>query len=109
MADTGHQNSILVRDLTRSFDLTGDLPKSGMFKNNFRPAEVSCENSKVLPGVSPESILNTVCSAGDVELASLLWATTKEVEKGFLEGLVSPDSLVDQTILCQTEKQSAAH
>lgn len=44
IAHAGHQDSTLASDLAAGFDLTGELPKSRVFKNNFRPAKILCEN-----------------------------------------------------------------
>ena len=42
--DSGHEDLTLVDDLTRGFDLTGALPRSGVFSQKFRPASMTCED-----------------------------------------------------------------
>ena len=43
--DSGHEDTSLVEDIQRGFDLTGSLPKSGVFSQKFRPASMTCEDS----------------------------------------------------------------
>eukprot|EP00438_Fugacium_kawagutii_P007883 Skav213958 [mRNA] locus=scaffold1979:307938:309152:- [translate_table: standard] len=100
ITESGHQDVTLIDDLTRGFDLTGELPKSGVFDRHLRPAKVSCANLRTFAKVSRESILRTVCSSGEEELDQGLWdATLKEVTKGFLEGPVEVDSLPADSLL----------
>ena len=44
--DSGHEDLTLVDDLTRGFDLTGALPRSGVFPQKFRPANMTCEDPR---------------------------------------------------------------
>eukprot|EP00438_Fugacium_kawagutii_P023335 Skav221486 [mRNA] locus=scaffold1514:194152:200600:- [translate_table: standard] len=100
IVESGHQDVGLIHDLTRGFDLTGELPKSGVFDRHLRPAKVSCDNLRTYAKVSRDSILKTVNSSGEDELDRGLWeATLKEVSKGFLEGPVEPESMPPDSLL----------
>lgn len=46
--DSGHEDTSLVEDIRKGFDLTGSLPKSGVFSQKFRPASMTCEDFRVL-------------------------------------------------------------
>ena len=96
----GHEDSNLVKDLANGFSLTGELPKSGVFKNNLRPAKISCENLRRVASLSRESILKSVEKSADPDLdVALMKATRKEVEKGFLVGPILPEDLPDDCLL----------
>lgn len=100
LCDSGHQDENLVMDLCNGFELTGELPRSGVFQNKLRPAKVSCENLRSLASLSRDAILKTVASSGDQDLDEGLWASTdKEVQKGFLEGPVDPSALPEGSLL----------
>ena len=76
-------------DLTRGPDLTGALPRSGVFSQKFRPASMTCEDLRKVSELSRSVIIESLQSSGDTELdRGLFEATMKEVEKGFLEGPV---------------------
>ena len=92
--DSGHEDLTLVDDLTRGFDLTGALPRSGVFSQKFRPASMTCEDLRKVSELSRSVIIESLQSSGDPELdQGLFEATLKEVEKGFLEGPVCRSSL----------------
>ena len=91
--DSGHEDLTLVDDLTRGFDLTGALPRSGVFSQKFRPASMTCEDLRKVSELSRSVIIESLQSSGDPELdRGLFEATMKEVEKG-LEGPVCRSSL----------------
>ena len=92
--DSGHEDLTLVDDLTRGFDLTGALPRSGVFSQKFRPASMTCEDLRKVSELSRSVVIESLQSSGDPELdRGLFEATMKEVEKGFLEGPVCRSSL----------------
>ena len=92
--DSGHEDLTLVDDLSRGFDLTGALPRSGVFSQKFRPASMTCEDLRKVSELSRSVIIESLQSSGDPELdQGLFEATLKEVEKGFLEGPVCRSSL----------------
>ena len=92
--DAGHEDSGLVADLKKGFDLTSTLPASGTFKHKFRPASMSCPGLRKVADLSRNVFLESVQSSGNTELdASLYEATLKEVEKGFIVGPVDPAEL----------------
>eukprot|EP00438_Fugacium_kawagutii_P017954 Skav227888 [mRNA] locus=scaffold3865:39733:41610:- [translate_table: standard] len=100
ISESNHQDVNLIEDLTRGFDLTGELPKSGVFDRHLRPAKVSCDNLRTYAKVSRDSVLKTVGSSGEDELGRGLWeATLKEVSKGFLESPVEPESMPPDSLL----------
>ena len=52
LEEAGHEDTGLVEDIKRGFDVTGALPRSGVFNQKFRPA-------------SREVLLESVQSSGD--------------------------------------------
>ena len=50
---SGHEDVHLVEDIQRGFDLTGSLPRSGVFSQKFGPASMTCEDLK--KGFRPRS------------------------------------------------------
>ena len=84
----------LVEDIQKGFDLTGSLPRSGVFSQKFRPASMTCKDLRKVSDLGREALLGTVQSSGDSEIdRGLFEATVKEVEKGFIEGPVEKESL----------------
>ena len=92
--ESGHEDHTLVHDLTKGFDLTGALPRSGVFSQKFRPASMTCDDLRKISELSNSVIIESLQSSGDPELdQDLFEATMKEVAKGFLEGRVCRSSL----------------
>ena len=92
--DAGHEDHTLVEGLTKGFDLTGALPRSGVFSQKFRPASMTCDDLRKVSEISKSVIIESLQSSGDPELdQDLFEATMKEVSKGFLEGPVCQSSL----------------
>ena len=92
--EDGHEDLTLVDDLKKGFDLTGALPRSGVFSQKFRPASMSCDDLRRVSDLGREVFLESVQSSGDKDLdASLFEATLKEVEKGFIQGPISKNEL----------------
>ena len=91
---SGHEDLNLVEDIKKGFDLTGSLPRSGVFSHKFRPASMTCKDLRKVSDLGREALLGTVQSSGDSEIdRGLFEATVKEVEKGFIEGPVGRESL----------------
>ena len=85
--ESGHEDLSLVEDLKRGFDLTGALPRSGVFSHKVRPASMTCEDLRRVSDLGRSVLLESVQSSGDNELdLGLFEATVKEVEKGFIRG-----------------------
>ena len=94
LEEAGHEDTGLVEDIKRGFDLTGALPRSGVFNQKFRPASVTCEDLRKVSNLSREVLLESVRSSGDKEIdLSLFTATLKEVEKGFIQGPINKGEL----------------
>ena len=75
--EAGHEDSSSVDDLKKGF------PRSGVFSQKFRPANMTCEDLRRASDLS-RTVLGSVQSSGDKELdPSLFEATMKEVDKGF--------------------------
>eukprot|EP00438_Fugacium_kawagutii_P003824 Skav230271 [mRNA] locus=scaffold3387:389583:390119:+ [translate_table: standard] len=55
LSESDHLDTTLIGDLTKGFDLTGELPKSGVFARYLRPAKVSCDNLRTFATISRES------------------------------------------------------
>ena len=94
LSDAGHEDTGLVEDIKHGFDLTGALPRSGVFNQKFRPASMTCEDLRKVSNLSREVLLESVQSSGDKETDHSLFATTlKEVEKGFIQGPIGKECL----------------
>ena len=94
LSDAGHEDTGLVEDIRHGFDLTGALPRSGVFNQKFRPASMTCEDLRKVSNLSREVLLESVQSSGDKETDHSLFATTlKEVEKGFIQGPIGKECL----------------
>ena len=92
--EAGREDAGLVEDIKRGFDLTGALPRSGVFNQKFRPASMTCEDRRKVSNLSREVLLESVQSSGDKEIdLSLLATTLKEVEKGFIQGPINKEEL----------------
>ena len=92
--EAGHEDTSLVEDIKRGFDLTGALPRSGVFNQKFRPASMTCEDLRKVSNLSREVLLESVQSSGDKEIdLSLFTATLKGVEKGFIQGPINEEEL----------------
>ena len=92
--EAGHEDTGLVEDITRGFDLTGALPRSGVFHQKFRPASMTCEDLRNVLNLSRSVLLESVQSSGDEEIdLGLFSATLKEVEKGFIQGPIDKEDL----------------
>ena len=84
----------MVEDIKRGFELTGALPRSGVFNQKFRPASMTCEDLRKVSNLSREVLLESVQSSGDKEIDLSLFATIlKEVEKGFIHGPINKEEL----------------
>ena len=87
LEEAGHEDTGLVGDIKRGFDLTGALPRSGVFNQKFRPASMTCEDLRKVSNLSRDVLLESVQSSGDKEIdLSLFTATLKEVGKRFHQG-----------------------
>ena len=94
LEEAGYEDTGLVEDIKRGFDLTGALPRSGVFNQKFQPASMTCEDLRKVSNLSREALLESVQSSGDKETDLSLFATTlKEVEKGFIQGPINKDEL----------------
>ena len=94
LEEAGHEDTGLVEDIKRGFDLTGALPRSGVFNQKFRPASMTCEDLTKVSNLSREVLLESVQSSGDKEIDLSLFRTTlKEVEKSFIRGPINKEEL----------------
>ena len=94
LEEAGHEDTSLVEDIKKGFDLTGGLPRSGVFNQKFRPASMTCEDLRKVSNLSRDVLLESVQSSGDKEVGiSLFAATLKEVEKGCTKGPISREEL----------------
>ena len=97
--EAGHEDIGLVEGITRGFDLTGALPRSGV-NQKFRPASMTCEDLRKVSNLSRSVLLEAVLSSGDKEIVLILFAATlKEVEKGFIQGPIDKEDLPAGTTL----------
>ena len=60
LSEAGHEDTGLVEDIKRGFDLTGALPRSGVFNQKFRPASMTCEDLRKVSNLSREVLLESV-------------------------------------------------
>ena len=94
LEEAGHEDTGLVEDIKRDFELTGALPRSRVFNQKFRPASMTCEDLRKVSNLSRDVLLESVQSSGDKEIdLRLFTATLKEVEKGFIKGPISKEGL----------------
>ena len=92
LEEAGHEDISLVQDIKKGFDLTGALPRSGVFNQKFRPASMTCEDLRKVSNLSRDVLLESVQRSGDKEVdISLLAATLKGVEKVFIKGPISKE------------------
>ena len=93
LEEAGHEDTGLVEDIKRGFDLTG-ADQTGVFNQKFRPASMACEDLRKVSNLSRDVLLESVQSSGDKEIdLSLFTATVNEVEKGFIKGPISKEEL----------------
>ena len=84
----------LVDDIKKGLDLTGALPRPMVFSQKFRPASMTCDDLRKVSALSRGVLLDCVQSSGDKDIdTSLFDATLKEVEKGFIQGLLDKADL----------------
>ena len=65
--EAGHEDIGLVDDIKKGFELTGALPRSGVFNQKFRPASMTCEDLRKVSNLSRDVLLEPVLSSGDRE------------------------------------------
>ena len=84
----------VAKDIKKGFDLTGELPRSGVFTQKFRPASLTCDDPRKVSELSRGVLLESVQGSGDRGTdVSVFAATMKEVEKGFIQGPLDKDEL----------------
>ena len=95
LEEAGHEDTGLVEDIKRGFDLTGALPRSGVFNQKVRPASMTCEDLRKVSNLSREVLLESVQSSGDkeIDLSLSQLITLKEVEKGFIQGPINKEEV----------------
>ena len=85
--EAGHEDIGLVEDIKRGFDLTGALPRSGVFNQKFRPTSMTCEDLRKVSNLSRDVLLESVQSSGDRETdVSLFEATIGKLRKASSKG-----------------------
>ena len=63
----GHEDLGRVDDIKKGFDLTGALPRSGVFTQKFGPASMTCDDLRKVSDLSRSVLLESVQSSGDGE------------------------------------------
>ena len=61
------QETLSLGDIKRGFDLTGALPRSGVFTQKFCPASMTCEDLRTVSNLSRSVLLESVQGSGDKE------------------------------------------
>ena len=74
----GHDDVGFVDDIKKGFDLTGALPRSGVFNQKFRPASMTGEDLRKVSNLRRDVLLHSVQSSGDKETDLSLFAATME-------------------------------
>ena len=79
LTEAGPEDLGLVDDIKKGFDLTGALPRSGVFTQKFRLASMTCDDLRRVSHVSRSVLLESVQSSGDRETDAvrsilLLWS-----------------------------------
>ncbi|CAJ1361547.1 unnamed protein product [Effrenium voratum] len=94
LREINHPDALLTDQICKGYDLTGPIPASGVFKTKFTFAEMSVEELRATAELRSRGILASVKSSGDTSLDEELHKITlQELEKGWLEGPVSPEAL----------------
>ena len=76
IAEAGHEDLGLVDDIKKGFDLTGALPRSGVFTQKFGPASMTCDDLRKVSDLSRSVLLESVQSSGDGEPDVSFFAAT---------------------------------
>ncbi|CAE7034567.1 car [Symbiodinium sp. CCMP2592] len=94
LLEVGHEDVDLVKDIAHGFDLTGKLPRSNVFAKRFRPAEQSESQLRSSAKRLRDGLLATIKASEDPVIdQGVLKATMKELERGFVDGPLSPDQI----------------
>ena len=94
LREINHLDALLTDQICKGYNLTGPIPASGVFKTKFTFAEMSVEELRATAELRSRGILASVKSSGDTSLDEELHKITlQELEKGWLEGPVSPEAL----------------
>ncbi|CAE7664604.1 car [Symbiodinium sp. CCMP2592] len=100
LLEVGHEDVDLVKDIAHGFDLTGKLPRSNVFAKRFRPAEQSESQLRSSAKRLRDGPLATIKASEDPVIdQGVLKATMKELERGFVDGLLSPDQIPEDASL----------
>ncbi|CAE7763397.1 car [Symbiodinium sp. CCMP2592] len=100
LLEVGHEDVDLVKDIARGFDLTGKLPRSNVFAKRFRPAEQSESQLRSSAKRLRDGLLATIKASEDPVIdQGVLKATMKELERGFVDGPLSPDQIPEDASL----------
>lgn len=82
--DLGYPDNALVQDICKGFQLTGWLPKSGVFPPAFKRPAHNLETAKKLAKGVNHGICKQVASPSEDSLSSEVWRQTEEeVERGW--------------------------
>ena len=82
--DLGYPDNALVQDICKGFQLTGWLPKSGVFPPAFKRPAHNLETAKKLAKGVNHGICTQVASPSEDSSSSEVWRQTeKEVERGW--------------------------
>ncbi|CAE7428234.1 car [Symbiodinium sp. CCMP2592] len=100
LLEVGHEDVDLVKDIAHGFDLTGKLPRSNVFAKRFRPAEQSESQLRSSAKRLRDGLLATIKASEDPVIdQGVLKATMKELERGFVDGPLSPDQIPEDASL----------
>ncbi|CAE7241857.1 unnamed protein product [Symbiodinium sp. CCMP2592] len=100
LLEVGHEDVDLVKDIAHGFDLTGKLPRSNVFAKRFRPAEQSESQLRSSAKRLRDGLLATIKASEDPVIdQGVLKATLKELERGFVDGPLSPDQIPEDASL----------
>ena len=87
LEEVGHEDTDLHLEVARGFDLSGPIPRSGVYKKRKKPGNLSRAELRRRAGTVRKTIYASTKSSGDPEIDDAVFeATTKEKESGWLHG-----------------------
>ncbi len=96
----GYKDVMLVRDISKGFDLMGDLPCSHVFLHRETFATLTPDQVRDSAALNRKAILASVSRPMEDNIWKGVYeATVKELEAGWITGPICPDQL-DERAVC---------
>ena len=92
--DIQYEDSDVWKLLAEGVPLEGDIPKSHIFPEKFRPATITPDGLRSIAPVVNQVVLSQVKPSEDGQMDMDMWLKTKEeLEKGWISDFVCPDDV----------------